>query len=142
MSNEGGCFCGNVRIKSTGDVQAKALCHCADCRKISGSTYSTNIIVPGDGFSLLKGKPKEITKKADSGKSITSYFCGDCGSTLWRQGETFGDARILKVGVMDDPTIIESAAPAVELYAKERVSWVSPIGGAGQKTGMPDSADA
>lgn len=43
---------------------------------------------------------------------------------------------------MDDPSVIESAAPAVELYAKERISWVSPVGGAGQKTGMPDSADA
>lgn len=80
--------------------------------------------------------------KADSGKNISSFFCGDCGSTLWRQGETFGDARIIKVGVMDDTDALENAAPAIELYAKERVSWVSPVNGAGQKTGMPDSADA
>lgn len=91
---------------------------------------------------MTKGKPKEITKKADSGKSITSFFCGDCGSTLWRQGETFGDARIIKVGAMDDISALENAAPAVELYSKDRVSWVSPVGGAAQKTGMPDSSDA
>lgn len=97
--------------------------------------------MPGDGFSLIKGKPKEITVKADSGKSITSYFCGDCGSTLWRQGDTFGDARIIKVGIMDDPKVLEDAQPGVELYAAERVSWQGAVPGAGQKKAMPDSAD-
>lgn len=83
MSKEGGCFCGNVRIKYSGEPQGKALCHCMDCRKITGSTYSTNLIIPGEGFEVTKGTPKTIAKKADSGNTITSHFCGDCGSTLW-----------------------------------------------------------
>lgn len=110
-------------------------------KKITGSTYSTNIIVPGDGLSVTKGKPKEISVKADSGNQITSYFCGDCGSTLWRQGATFGDNRVIKVGIMDDTNALEQAQPAVELYVPDRVSWVSAVGGAGQKKGMPDSPD-
>lgn len=98
--------------------------------------------MPGEGFSVTKGKPKEYTKKADSGKSITSYFCGDCGSTLWRAGETFGDAKIIKAGILDSPNAMGDAKPALELYAAERVPWVSAINGADQKTGMPDSAAA
>ncbi|CZT22214.1 related to DUF636 domain protein [Ramularia collo-cygni] len=133
---EGGCFCDAVRVKSTGEIQAKALCHCGDCRKITGSTYSTNFIVPGDGFSVTKGKPKTITKKADSGKSITSYFCGDCGSTLWRDGETFGDAKIVKAGILDDAKVLGEAKPVLELYAADRIPWVSAIEGAEQKTSM------
>ena len=89
---------------------------------------------------MTKGKPKEFEKKADSGKSITSYFCGDCGSTLYRAGETFGDARVVKVGVLDGIKPISEAKPAIELYAAERVPWVSAINGADQKKGMPDSA--
>lgn len=60
---------------------------------------------------------------------------------MWRQGATFGDARIIKVGIMDDPKALEDAQPAVELYAPERSSWVSAVHGAGQKKAMPDSAD-
>lgn len=90
---------------------------------------------------MTKGKPKEISVKAGSGNQITSYFCGDCGSTLWRQGATFGDSRIIKVGVMDDVDALDQAQPAVELYAPERVSWVGAVAGAGQKKAMPDSAD-
>ncbi|KAL8920769.1 MAG: hypothetical protein Q9208_006099 [Pyrenodesmia sp. 3 TL-2023] len=138
--SEGGCLCGAVRIRYTGEVQAKVLCHCTDCRKITGSTYSTNVIVPGDGFSVTNGTPKTYTKRADSGKTMTSHFCGDCGSTLWRGGETFGDARIVRVGVMDDAGVLNDAQPAVELYAVDRVQWVPPVAGAEQKQAMVDSA--
>lgn len=117
----------------------KALCHCRDCQKITGSTYSTNIIVPGDGFEVTSGSPKTISKKADSGSEITSHFCGECGSTLWRDGDTFGPNKVIKVGVMDDPQAIISAKPAIELYAQERVPWVSAVSGADQLKGMPGS---
>lgn len=96
--------------------------------------------MPGDGFSVTKGTPKTISKKADSGKTITSYFCGDCGSTLYRAGETFGDAKIIKAGILDDPSALDDAKPVLELYASERVPWVSAVNGAEQKAAMPDSA--
>ncbi|KAK4540369.1 hypothetical protein LTR36_009226 [Oleoguttula mirabilis] len=136
---DGGCFCGKTRIKYTGDVQATALCHCLDCRKITGSTYSTNIIVPGDGFEVTSGSPKTYAKKADTGNTITSHFCGDCGSTLWRDGETFGPNKVIKVGVMDDVNAFASAKPGIELYAPERVGWVSSVSGADQLKAMPGS---
>ena len=139
---DGGCFCGETRIRYTGDVQAKALCHCLDCRKISGSTYSTNIIVPGDGFSVTSGSPKKIAKKGDdTGNAITSYFCGNCGSTLYRDGPTFGDAKVIKVGVLDDTSALDNLKPAIELYVPHRPSWVSAVEGAAQKKNMPDSED-
>jgi hypothetical protein len=85
---------------------------------------------------VTKGTPKEFTKEADSGKTITSFFCGNCGSTLWRASETFGDAKIIKVGVMDGASAMDDAKPAVELYVAERVSWVLPVAGAEQKEAM------
>ena len=112
-----------------------------DCRKITGSTYSTNIIVPGDGFEVLSGKPKQFAKKADSGNTITSHFCGECGSTLWRDGETFGPNKVVKVGVMDDQNAVEDAKPGIELFAPERISWVAEVKGSSQLKGMPGSAE-
>ncbi|KAF2767351.1 hypothetical protein EJ03DRAFT_315958 [Teratosphaeria nubilosa] len=137
---DGGCFCGKVRMRYTDDIAGTALCHCADCRKISGGAYSTNIIVPGEGFEVTSGQPKTITKKADSGNDITSYFCGDCGTTLFRGGATFGQNKVVKVGVMDDPKIIEAAKPAMELYVPQRASWLAPVAGSQQLKDMPGSA--
>lgn len=67
----------------------KALCHCADCRKISGSAYSTNLFVDVAALNLVAGSPKLYSKPTDAGNTITSYFCGDCGGTLWRQSSGY-----------------------------------------------------
>ncbi|KAF2714059.1 DUF636 domain protein [Pleomassaria siparia CBS 279.74] len=131
--SEGGCLCGAIRIRSSGEIKNRVICHCSDCRKITGSTYSTNIVVDADGFSVTKGTPKEYSKKADSGETVTSHFCGDCGSTLWRTTKTFGNTKVIRVGVMDGTSAIEDAKPAVELFVSERISWVPGIDGAGQK---------
>ena len=133
---EGGCVCGAIRIKATGEPQAKALCHCLDCRKITGSLFSTNIVVPNEGFSVTKGTPKEYAKTADSGKTMTSYFCGDCGTTLWRQSETYGETKILKAGTLDGENVLDDdAKPAVELFVARRVSWLPPIEGTAKNQG-------
>ncbi|KAI8944480.1 Mss4-like protein [Xylaria longipes] len=133
---EGGCFCGKVRYSLEGEPLAKALCHCRDCRKTTGSTYSTNIIVAGPSFKVTSGTPKSIAKKADSGREIVSYFCGDCGSTLWRDGVSFGDGKVVKVGTLDDIDALDKALPAVELFADRRVSWVAQVPNAVQKATM------
>ncbi|KAI1123566.1 Mss4-like protein [Nemania abortiva] len=133
---EGGCFCGRVRYSVEGEPLGKALCHCLDCRKITGSTYSTNIIIAGLDFKLVAGTPKSIAKMADSSREIVSHFCGDCGSTLWRDGASFGDAKVVKAGTLDDIDALDNAQPAVELFSSHRVSWVGEIAGAAQKAGM------
>ncbi|ORY07673.1 Mss4-like protein [Clohesyomyces aquaticus] len=134
-TQEGGCMCGNVRYSVEGEPVMKALCHCADCRKITGSTYSTNGIYKEDGFKVLSGKTKTYAKAADGGNTITSHFCPDCGSTMWREGKTFEGLKI--VGTLDDPKALEGLKPSVELYAPTRPQWVSAVSDAQQVDGMP-----
>ncbi|WPH01213.1 putative glutathione-dependent formaldehyde-activating enzyme [Acrodontium crateriforme] len=137
----GSCFCGNLKISYTGEIQAKALCHCADCKKITGSTYSTNIIVPGEGFEVSGSSHKKYAKTADSGNEIVSHFCADCGTTLFRDGASFGPNKVIKVGVLDDHNALKDAQPALELFVPERTPWVSSVSGATQLETMPGSHD-
>lgn len=41
-----------IRVNFTGEPNAHLLCHCLDCRKIGGASYSNNIVVPEDAFKL------------------------------------------------------------------------------------------
>lgn len=62
------------------------------------------------------------------------------GTTLFRYGDSFGGVdgmRIIKAGILDDVNVINSIKPGAELFAPERVSWVSEVGGANQVEGMP-----
>ncbi|KAF7898945.1 uncharacterized protein EAF01_008158 [Botrytis porri] len=133
----GGCFCDAIRISYTGEPGAHLLCHCTDCRKITGATYSNNVVLPEGQFKLESGNPKTISKKADSGNQITSHFCGDCGTTLYRTGDSFPNQVILKAGVLDDVNWPNENVPKGELYVKERVKWLSEIPDAAQMEGMP-----
>ncbi|KAL1704048.1 Mss4-like protein [Schizophyllum commune] len=133
----GSCLCGAVRFTFSGKPTATCLCHCLDCRKISGSTYSTNAMFPIDAVTLTSGTPKGYTTHGVSGKPITNFFCGDCGSTLWRESVVFAGLRIVKAGVLDDVRALEIvAAPAMELFVEHRVGWVQQIHGAVQKEGQ------
>jgi hypothetical protein len=114
----------------------KGLCHCVDCRKISGSTYSTNLAVPEDSFKITSGTLKSISKTADGGNKITSYFCGDCGSTIYRDGATFAGLKVIKAGLMDGDILDTGSKPDVELYTSRRAGWVAEVDGAGQKVTM------
>ncbi|KAH7384665.1 Mss4-like protein [Pyrenochaeta sp. MPI-SDFR-AT-0127] len=132
----GGCMCGNVRYEVAGDSQASILCHCYDCRKISGSTYSSNSIFSDEGFKVTKGTPKQHKKTADGGNEIISQFCGDCGSTMWREGTTFPGKKIIKAGTLDDTSILDNYKVNVELFTANRPKWVGTQDGADQKQSM------
>lgn len=96
--------------------------------------------MPSSNFKLVAGTPKEISKTADSGKSITSCFCPDCGTTLFRYGDSFGGPdglRVIKAGILDDVNIINNTKPGAELFAPERISWVAAVDNAGQLDTMP-----
>lgn len=133
----GGCFCDKIRVSYKGDPAAHVLCHCLDCRKIGGASYSNNIIVTDDNFKLESGTPKTISKTADTGKKITSHFCPDCGTTLFRTGDSFPGQHIIKAGILDDTNWPNENVPKAELFAPERVTWVNPVKDAAQLPGMP-----
>jgi len=131
-----GCFCEKVRLSIAGEKGAPILCHCLDCRKISGSTYSVNIILPDEAINIEQGTPKTITKTADSGSTIVSSFCGDCGTTLFRISEGMPGKTIIKAGILDDPEWPDKNLPVGELFAPHRVAWVNRIDGAAQMKAM------
>jgi len=56
---------------------------------------------------------------------------------MFREGDTFANAKVIKVGTLDSPSAFDDAKPAVELYAPERISWVPQTPGTAQKPGMP-----
>jgi hypothetical protein len=92
--------------------------------------------VPGARFAVTAGAPRAVAKTADSGRVVTSHFCGDCGSTLWRDGDSFGDFKVIKAGVMDDVAAVDAARPAVELFIARRAGWVPAVEGAEQREAM------
>ncbi len=106
-----------------------------DCKKIAGSAFSTNVLVPRGDFKVVAGTPKRYTKTADSGHEMTSAFCADCGCTLFRESAGMPEVTIVRQGCLDMDTQ-NQGKPGVELFARSRAAWVPELADATQNATM------
>ena len=58
MKIEGGCYCGSVRYKATGDPLFKGSCYCRECQHIAGGSPNIVMGMPEATFAYTKGTPK------------------------------------------------------------------------------------
>ncbi|KAI0433783.1 Mss4-like protein [Xylaria sp. FL1042] len=125
------CFCGTVQlvlpIEGPGLVDV-FVCHCSDCRKITASMFASNIIVKNENLKHLRGRENLKTFSQSttivSGKNMTNYFCGTCGTLLYRVSERLPNVSILRLGTVDDFNLADTKLrPRTEQFIKDRVSW-------------------
>jgi hypothetical protein len=112
----------------------KAICHCLTCRRLTGSAYTTNILVPENRFKITAGTPKTYSTKQDSGMTLTYSFCGTCGCTVSKVGdaEAFKDIVIVQAGSLDEVSAFDGMAPQAELWTSRRAAWLPAMDGKGQ----------
>jgi hypothetical protein len=73
-SYEGGCHCGRVRFRVTGELSGVTECNCSICTK-KGYLH---LIVPRDRFELLSGEGELTTYRFNTGVA-QHLFCRTCG---------------------------------------------------------------
>ncbi|KAL7793743.1 Mss4-like protein [Trichoderma ceciliae] len=134
----GSCWCGNVKYELTGDSTHVVLCHCLSCQKISGGTNTTNIPVAKDRFTVTSGSPKSHTQRHENGFNLTVFFCGDCGTIVYKQAdlEMFANLSLVQAGTLDGPAKDKISQPSSELNVSLRVPWLVEVSAAAQKQGF------
>ena len=118
MAFEGGCYCGALRYKATGDPVFKGQCHCRECQYISGGHPNLLLALPEAGFSYTKGAAKEF-RRSDLDDPVTREFCADCGTHILAKAPGAPGSVILKVGTLDDPSIFGEPQMAIFLCDKQ-----------------------
>ncbi|KAJ5665686.1 uncharacterized protein N7477_008134 [Penicillium maclennaniae] len=122
----GSCLCQEVRYEVTGPATVTLLCHCNNCRKMTGSTYMANAIYRKDQLRIICGE--DVLKvyrdnNTESGNTVTRQFCSNCSSSLFAMsGSDPADADTVAItsGTMDLGPSKEEWAPQVEVYCKNR----------------------
>lgn len=113
---EGGCLCGAVRYRVTGESTARALCHCRSCRLASGAPSVAWVVFHASDFAFISGEPVRF----NSSPPVTRTFCGNCGTPL-----TYAStARPNKIDVTT--VTLDRAnefAPTIEIWLQEKLTW-------------------
>jgi hypothetical protein len=113
----GGCLCGAVRYRVRGDPVHVGRCHCADCRKESGSAFTVYADWPRADFDI-QGELATY-----DGRS----FCPRCGARL---GCFDQDIIEIRIGSLDDAPF--ELRPEAEIWVKRREPWLHRVDGASQ----------
>ncbi|KAK1235472.1 hypothetical protein PQX77_001300 [Marasmius sp. AFHP31] len=134
------CFCGSVQLsfptEAPGLIGTFA-CNCTDCHKFTASMFASGFIVAETYLKHLRGREtlKSFTQSQTvaAGKEMTNHFCSNCGTLMYREGPGFPGQKILRTGTVDDFNLHETKLrPQVELFTKDRVSWLPGVEGAKQ----------
>jgi hypothetical protein len=118
---KGSCLCGGVRYEIDGELSAVTNCHCALCRKTSGSAFASGATITAASFRLLAGK--DLLREWESSPGYHRVFCGRCGSPILKRKDNDPERLRFRPGTLDsDPgvkmskhTHVRSKAPWVEI---------------------------
>ncbi|MDB3856151.1 GFA family protein [Halieaceae bacterium] len=116
MEVTGGCYCGQVRYKATGEPLFRAQCHCRECQYITGGSANVLMGMPAAGFEFTKGEAKGFSRD-DIENGVTRDFCPNCGTHLLTRAPQSAELLFLKVGSMDDPS--QFGMPDMAIYTSE-----------------------
>ena len=115
----GGCLCGAVRYECSGEPIVTAHCYCVDCRKASGTSHCTHIMMRKDDVAA-SGPVKWYDRAADSGNVVSRGFCSECGSAVLSRNSGVPNASFVRASSLDD---LEAVTPAMIVYAARAPSW-------------------
>ncbi len=117
---EGGCQCGRVRYRVSGDPLALVACHCKECQRQSGSAFGMSLMVRASGFTV-QGELKMFERAADSGRTLRCFFCPECGTRIYHEPAYAAGIVNIKAGTLDDTAGLE---PQRHTWIDSKQGWV------------------
>lgn len=114
----GSCLCGDARFAVAGDFESFYLCHCARCRKDTGSAHAANLFASGARLTWLSGSDRVATFRAPSSRHQKS-FCKSCGSALPGL-HMDGALLVVPAGSLDSPLALR---PDAHIFCASRADW-------------------
>lgn len=114
----GSCMCGKLRYEVRGAPRVTYYCHCGICRKQSGSSFATNVVVRRADFAIVAGE--EMLTSFQSSPQLRRYFCSACGSPIYSHGDKYPHIVALRCGTLDTDLPLR---PSVHAFVASKANW-------------------
>ena len=112
----GGCRCGQTRIRVSAPPLLTAACHCTGCQRMSASAFSLSIGIPSEGFDVTEGEPVIGGLHGPT----RHFFCPRCLSWMFTRPEGMNEFVNLRPSMLDDHRWI---VPFIEVWTQEKLPW-------------------
>ena len=116
---EGGCRCGQVRLRISAPPLLTMACHCTGCQRMTASAFSLSAAIPAEAFEVIQGTP---VIGGLHGETAHHYFCPHCMSWIFTKAEGLDWFVNLRPTLLDEP---RWHVPFIETYTSEKVPWAT-----------------
>lgn len=113
------CQCGSLTLECQGEPDFVIVCGCRACQKRTGAPFGTGAYFHKDTIRV-EGASKGWKRKADSGREIETFFCPECGSTVFWTLEMRPNHLGAAYGCFDT----RLPDPARVIWTEQAHSWV------------------
>jgi hypothetical protein len=117
---EARCSCGAITLSLPEPSKLVVACHCIDCQRRTGAPFGVGAFYPAEVVTI-SGTPKEFTRAATSGGKVHTYFCPNCGSTVYWKADNLPALIGVAVGALADP---KYPAPVRSVFEQSKHIWV------------------
>jgi hypothetical protein len=111
------------------------VCHCLECRKQSASAFGISVMARSADVRLLQGRLQSWSRSTDTGRTLTCFFCADCGSRVWHGDKDQADEISIKGGSIDEPVDLTDA---IHIWTSRKLPGVIIPEAARQYAGEPE----
>ena len=123
IKKNGGCLCGKVRFKVHGEIIKSGVCHCRYCQLRSGSAFGIGVWFHVEDLTINKKKLKSYQLITENKNKFRTFFCNNCGTTLYWTLSHFPKKIVIAGGVFDPPHQWIKAQR--EIFSRSRMKFVS-----------------
>jgi len=114
------CSCGRLRVTANGEPDVVVACSCIACQKRTGSPYGVGAYFSRDRIAPVEGEYKSHRRGTDSGRTFTTHFCPECGTSVFWELDMRPQHIGVAVGCFGDP---QFPRPARAVWAESRHDW-------------------
>ena len=131
----GSCLCGKIEFEVTSYPTKIYQCHCSLCRKHSGSSSNSSLVVEATSFNWISGQENILSFVKPTG--FRSDFCSRCGSPVPNPLRATAYYWV-PVGLLDGKVNLEVGA---HLFVASKASWDTIPAGARQYETVPEFSE-
>jgi hypothetical protein len=114
----GSCLCGGVQFEATEELGNFRYCHCASCKKLSGSIGTANGRARSDAIRVVAGE--ELLRTFQPAEGSAKTFCSRCGSNLFGGGWPESETCSVRLSALDSPF---EGKPQAHLFVRSVAAW-------------------
>ncbi len=113
----GRCYCGAVTLEFDTPPETVAYCHCADCKRWTGSPLPAFAAFAKDALTATSDMPEPFSTV----QGVRRWICKVCGSPLAAAFDYLPNQIYVPIGVLDQAG---SLAPQLHCHAENEIEWL------------------